>query len=317
MRQFFFFLLFIFLLVSCAPAPVAPTLQPATATLTPTNTIEPKDTPVPATATFTPTFIPTETPIPCNPRVADYCIMDGHFIFQRPIHPPANDSVDITYRYASTANGTRDPHHGVEIGAGYGTPVHAAGDGVILFAGPDEEAVYGPWKNFYGNMIVISHADEFFTLYAHLSKIDVQQGEAITMGQKVGEVGQSGAATGSHLHFEVRRGDVEDYFSTMNPELWLTPRQDASGALMISVVDEALQFQRATLTIEQYSDSNELISAYYLNTYDKSMAVEENAALGDLPAGRFRISLIQNCYFYERWVEVESRRLTKVILVVK
>ena len=61
----------------------------------------------------------------------DYCITDGHFLFQRPIKSPANTSVDETYRYASTANGTRDPHHGVEFLNKFGTPVYAAGDGVV------------------------------------------------------------------------------------------------------------------------------------------------------------------------------------------
>ena len=317
MKRYIFFSLYIFILASCAPATVAPALEPATETSTPADIIEPTDTSVPAIATFTQTTVPTETPILCDPQVADYCITDGHFIFQRPIQPPANDSVDGTYRYASTANGARDPHHGVEIGSKYGTPVHAAADGIILFAGPDDEAVYGPWTNFYGNMIVIRHADDLFTLYAHLSKIDVQQGDTVTVGQKIGEVGQSGGATGSHLHFEVRRGDVEDYFSTLNPELWLMPRQDASGALTISILDEALKFQRATLTIEQYSDANESIFAYYLDTYDKSMPAQENAALSDLSAGRYRITLIQNGYFYERWVEVQSGKFTQVVFIVK
>ena len=63
-----------------------------------------------------------------------------------------------------------------------------------------------------------------YTLYAHLSKVDVQAGDEVKAGDLIGKVGQSGVATGSYLHFEVRKGgDGTDYFSTQNPELWLAP----------------------------------------------------------------------------------------------
>jgi hypothetical protein len=248
----------------------------------------------------------------------DYCITDGHFILQRPIHPPAYALVDPTYRYASTANGTRDPHHGVEIGSDAGTPVYAAADGTVIFAGPDKEAIYGPWPNFYGNVVVIHHMDDLFTLYAHLSKIDVRAGKTVQIGAKIGEVGQTGAATGSHLHFEVRRGEVENYFSTVNPELWLVPSQSEYGAVSLAILNENRLFQRTKLTLEHQSESNSILEEYYLDTYDPQMpAYEENAALGDLPAGRYRITLIQNGYLYERWVEVQSGKLTQAVLVVK
>jgi hypothetical protein len=250
--------------------------------------------------------------------VEDYCITDGHFFLQRPIQPPYNASVDGTYRYASTADGTRDPHHGVEMGETYGTPVHAAAEGVIVFAGPDTEAVYGPWKNFYGNMVVIRHVDDLFTLYAHLSAMDVTAGDAVRAGEKIGEIGQTGAATGSHLHFEVRRGDVEDYFATLNPELWLMPARVELGAISVSILDDAGRFQRAALTMQKFSEAGDVTAVYYLETYHLTLATgNENAALGDLPAGRYRLALIHNGHLYERWVEVQSGRLTQVVMVVR
>jgi hypothetical protein len=317
-RNIFILCLF---LVSCGPIPNTAPLPEVT---TPSNVPTATTTVVPS-ATFTPTISPSQTPvlpiptqIPCDPHTADYCITDGHFILQRPIQPPANDSVDGTYRYASTADGTRDPHHGVEIGNEFGTPVQAAAAGVVIFASPDKVAIYGPWPNFYGNVIVIRHADDLFTLYAHLSKINVAAGDTVKMGDKIGEVGQTGAATGSHLHFEVRQGDVEDYFSTVNPELWLFPARTDSGSLALSILDEASQFQRAKLTLDHYSDANEIIGSYYLDTYDSRMATgEENAAISDLPPGRYRITLIQNGYLFDRWVEVQSGKLTQVVIVVK
>lgn len=306
---------FAFFLTSCAPARQAGALPDATATIT----ILPA-----ATATLippSPTSVPTK--IPCDPRAVDFCITDGHFILQRPIQPPNNDSVDPTYRFASTANGKREPHHGVEFLDSYGTPVQAAADGIVLFAGPDAEAVYSPWTNFYGNVIVIKHENDLFTLYGHLSAIDVQTGDSVQAGEKIGEVGQTGVATGSHLHFEVRQGNAHDYFSTQNPELWLAPKRDERnlkyGTLMLFVVDGESQFQFTDLTIQRYVDSSETPEkTFYLVTYVNEMVKgSENAAISGLKAGHYRIALKLNGYLYERWVEVQSGKLTQAVIVVE
>ncbi len=298
------FILLIFLLSACAPEPISiPTAKVAPSATLPA----PSATIIPAS----PTQLPTETPVPCDPSTADFCVEDGHFIFQRPILPPANDSVEETYRYTSTAAGTRDPHHGVEFINATGTPVHAAADGQVIFVGPDQEAVYSPWKNFYGNVVVIRHADELFTLYAHLSVMDVQAGQEVMVGEKIGEVGLTGSASGSHLHFEVRRGDVEDYFSTLNPELWLSPKA-GEGALAISVMNAQGEYQRVELAIQTEGKN------YFIGTYHADfLLTEENVALGGLKAGRYRIALVYGGQVYERWVEVESGKLTQVVIVVK
>lgn len=316
MRIISSFLCVVFL-ASCSSTPTVvtaispmPTLQPS---LEPTITI----IPLTRTATVSPTSTQTPTPIPCDPFTADFCITDGHFLLQRPIHPPANDSVERTYPFASTGNGTRDPHRGVEFVNELGTPVYAAGDGVVIFAGPDEVAVYSPWPIFYGNLIVIQHDNELFTLYAHLSKIDVAAGDHVSAGQKIGEVGRSGVAIGSHLHFEVRRGDVEDYFSMVNPELWLLPSKPDFGALAILMRDANSIFQNANITLQQVSASGEILGLNYLETYHQTLALgDENVGINDLPAGRYRITFVHGG-FYERWVEVQSGKLTQVVIVVK
>jgi hypothetical protein len=239
------------------------------------------------------------------------------------VKPPANDSVDSSYPYGSTANGTRDPHHGVEFVNESGTPVYAAADGNVIFAGPDQKAIYSPWANFYGNLVVIKHSDGLFTLYAHLSRIDARVNQEVLAGDKIGEIGSTGVAIGSHLHFEVRSGNVEDYFSTQNPELWLAPIKDGSGdlsgTLMISIVDQHLGFQYAEFTINYYRDPNQpQDKSYYVSTYARDMMRgDENAVRGNLPSGSYRIALEYNGRHYERWVEVESGKLTQVVLVVK
>lgn len=311
------FILSFLILTACVPQSatqateviVIPSLIPRS-TLTPTL--------IPATVASLPTIPPSETPIPCDPYTVDYCITDGHFIFQRPIQPPEENFVDPTYRYASTADGARDPHHGVELGKDFGAPVHAAADGVVLYAGPDAETQISPWKNFYGNVVVIQHAGEVYSLYAHLSEIDVQTRQAVKMGEQIGAIGQSGAATGSHLHFEVRLGEPENYFATQNPELWLMPVQTDFGAIAFLIVNEVGEFQNAELTLQRYSDANEVDTIRYVETYHPTLATgAENAALGDLPAGRYRVALLHNGHLYERWVAVQSGKLTQVVIVVR
>lgn len=86
-------------------------------------------------------------------------------------------------------------HLGVDYGAPTGTPVRSIGDGVVEFAGV---------QNGFGNIVVVKHNATHSTAYAHLSRINVRKGQSISQGQNVGAVGQTGWATGPHLHFEFR-----------------------------------------------------------------------------------------------------------------
>jgi murein DD-endopeptidase MepM/ murein hydrolase activator NlpD len=86
-------------------------------------------------------------------------------------------------------------HNGVDYGAPQGTPVRTVGDGVVEFAG---------WQNGYGNVVHVKHSNERSTVYAHLSRVDVFQGQRLEQGATIGAVGQTGWATGPHLHFEVK-----------------------------------------------------------------------------------------------------------------
>jgi len=90
-------------------------------------------------------------------------------------------------------------HTGVDISAPIGTPVHASGDGVVLYA---------MWMSGYGRLVVIDHGSGYQTYYAHLSRFAVVPGEEIRAGELIGYVGMSGRATGSHLHYEVRYNGV-------------------------------------------------------------------------------------------------------------
>ncbi len=93
-------------------------------------------------------------------------------------------------------------HLGTDFAAPTGTAVRTVGDGVVEFAGV---------QNGYGNVIFIKHRNQHVTVYAHLSRIDVRQGQTVEQGQTVGAVGSTGWATGPHLHFEFRvNGQQQD-----------------------------------------------------------------------------------------------------------
>ena len=86
-------------------------------------------------------------------------------------------------------------HLGVDYAAPIGTPVRSVGDGVVEFAGV---------QNGFGNVVMVKHRNNNVTVYAHLSRINVRTGQSVSQSQNVGLVGQTGWATGPHLHFEFR-----------------------------------------------------------------------------------------------------------------
>ena len=92
-------------------------------------------------------------------------------------------------------------HAGVDIAAPTGQTIYAAADGRVVFTG---------WSGGYGNYTCISHGryqgSDLSTCYGHQSAILVREGQRVHRGQVIGRVGATGAATGAHLHFEVRRG---------------------------------------------------------------------------------------------------------------
>jgi len=86
-------------------------------------------------------------------------------------------------------------HEGVDISAGEGDRIGASLAGRVVFAG---------WNDGFGQLVTIAHHHGLVTMYAHLSRIEVETGQRVSAGEEVGRVGHTGDATGPHLHFEVR-----------------------------------------------------------------------------------------------------------------
>ena len=103
-------------------------------------------------------------------------------------------------------------HEGHDWAGARGTAIHATGDGVVTFAGR---------QGGYGNMIKIRHDFGFETRYAHLSRFRVQVGQRVSRGDRIGDMGNTGRSTGTHLHYEVRVGG-----KAINPMKYIKAARD-------------------------------------------------------------------------------------------
>lgn len=112
---------------------------------------------------------------------------------------------EITSRFGTRIHPvfkTKLMHTGIDIRASEGTPIKAAAPGETLFAG---------WLRGYGQVVILDHGRDLTTVYAHLSRINVEEGKIVKGGEIIGNVGSTGVASGPHLHFEVRiNGDAKD-----------------------------------------------------------------------------------------------------------
>jgi murein DD-endopeptidase MepM/ murein hydrolase activator NlpD len=110
-------------------------------------------------------------------------------------------------------NGTM--HEGVDITAPAGTPIYAADDGTVIYVGH----LHG-----YGNVVIVQHSGGYVTVYGHNQRNLVNDGESVTRGQQIAEMGTSGRASGSNLHFEVRFNNRAE-----NPVAYLPEPSGSTG----------------------------------------------------------------------------------------
>ena len=305
---------------AAAGSTVSPGGRPSpTATLPPTVMPSPRPSPSP-TLPPSPTPAPTPSPTPC---VARTCVLPWWFPLRRPIAPPGNSTIAPTYPFGSDYHGLRHVHHGVDMENPQGTPVLAAADGEVVFAGTDARTLVGPVLNFYGQAVVLRHdlpgaGGAVYTLYGHLNTVAVQVGQRVTAGQVVGTVGSRGVAVGPHLHFEVRLGE-NAYTAAQNPVLWLQPPAAHDGVLAMRLTDAAGYPLHLTAIVVRGEDAG--LPTFYPQTYATAdltgdPRLHENLALGSLPAGRYVVEITCCGRLFRQPIEIQPYCLTFVRLVL-
>ena len=135
--------------------------------------------------------------------------------YKAPFALPVNGPV----RYTSGFGGRNDPlgrgwrrHEGQDMAGAYGMPILATADGVVTYAG---------WESGYGRLVKIKHAFGMETRYGHLSQIRVNVGDRVSRGDRIGDMGNSGRSTGTHLHYEIRIGG-----DAINPMTFIKAARD-------------------------------------------------------------------------------------------
>ena len=125
--------------------------------------------------------------------------------------PTYNHGITSYYGYrVHPVYGTTKFHSGIDIGAGYGDTIMAAASGTVIYVTEPYEGC-NKGGSGYGNYCIIDHGNGYSTLYGHARDIYVYEGQSVSAGQSIGEVGSTGTSTGAHLHFEVRVwGDTQN-----------------------------------------------------------------------------------------------------------
>jgi murein DD-endopeptidase MepM/ murein hydrolase activator NlpD len=287
----------------------APTSTPAS-----TQTAAPVFTPTLNMATVAPTAdqskqlpleitFPTESPSKeLNWRPPLYPIPwaiseHDHFYFSRPISANTINWPVWNYRYGGTYDKWEGViHTGIDIDAPLGTPVRAAAPGRVVWAGYGVYAGKYDSQDPYGIAVTLEHDFGFqgktlYSIYAHMGETYVQPNQMVNAGDIIGIVGETGATTGPHLHFEVRW--KENMFnSTLNPELWLAPPQ-GWGVLAGRVMNTSGSFYTSQDIVIERSDRKQtwIVRTYGDKYVHSDPYYRENLVLSDLPAGDYVISI--------------------------
>jgi murein DD-endopeptidase MepM/ murein hydrolase activator NlpD len=286
--------------------PSLPVELPKTPTVfKPTETKTSSATPLPSPFSFpTPTgrtfsvWRPAAYPIPWALNPYD------HFYFSRPIAAQDIDSPFSNYGYGDVFF-ENVVHTGIDIPGEIGTPIYAAGPGKVIWAG------YGYYRGGsnilddpYGQAVAIKHSfgyqsQPLYTVYAHLDEIKVLNGQQVQAGDLIGLMGETGHATGPHLHFEVRLGE-DSYFATRNPNLWLAPPQ-GWGLLvgqirnwdgrLLELRDIYLHSQLDPKLQNTAQDQLWIARTYQNEAIHSDPHYQENLVFPDLPAGTYQVNI--------------------------
>jgi murein DD-endopeptidase MepM/ murein hydrolase activator NlpD len=304
------------------------------ATPLPTKTAVPSPTPIPS-----PTAVDRSCPVepPQKPEyqsnflapdlwpTPDTAVREPHFWLAKPLPDEQPLALNLTYPYGSDGNGRYLLHNGLDSLADKSTPVLAAGDGVVAYAGADADALYGWRCDWYGNLVVIEHDERWlgqpvYSLYGHVLDVSVETGQRVAQGERVAEVGFGGVATHPHLHFEVRVGSNEFGF-TRNPLLWLEPGAER-GVIVGRLVDgeeRPWQGVRVTLIDGSGEEVAFLTTWSYLDDPEHLINPDEgyaeNFVFGDLAPGNYELFVKIEGVEYRQPVAVAGGELSVVEIV--
>lgn len=274
----------------------------------------------------------TSNPEDWNPPVLDPPLSrdpDGrdHYWFYRPIQADANSHILLTYAYGTGGIFGSRIHHGVDMPNPPGEEVLAAAAGTVIFASQNrDDGTIDIFQNTsaYGNAVFIRHdfgydGQPVYTLYAHMLRTLVSEGDYVQAGDPIGLVGDTGLTTGPHVHFEVRIGG-DRYGNSYNPILWMTPYVNR-GVIAGRVVDASGNFiDDATVTIRSKAIGTVIgtIPTYtFQDTVDDvnpDPKWHENFAIGDIPVGRYDVIVSINEQRVVRQIEVFEGMTTFVEL---
>ena len=239
-----------------------------------------------------------------------------HFYLYRPISVTSVNwpLPDYRYGYQESEMGS-SPHTGVDIDAPLHTSILAAGDGKIVFTGYGLALGGGNTADPYGLAVVIRHNFSFngqsiLTVYAHMEKITVKMGQWVKAGDQLGLVGITGNTSGPHVHFEIRL-ENGNTFSVQNPELWMVPPtdcgvlvgqfKDSNGILLVNhKVWIKSESGDKTWTVVTYANQSVKSDPYY----------QENFVLGDLQAGKYKVTILTNYKYYDYDATISPGEIT-------
>ncbi len=299
-------------------------------TLTPTIEQEISSTPepIPSTPDFSDPPDPQKSftawrppvyPVPWIPSPQD------HFYFNNPIAAFDIESAFSTYGYGDVFF-ENVVHTGIDIPGDIGTPILAAGDGKVIYAGL---GIYRGGDDVhddpYGKAVVIEHSfgykgEPLFTLYAHMDEILVEEGQVVTAGYQIGSMGKTGKTTGPHLHFEVRVGKNE-YFSSRNPDLWISPPQGwgilvgqilTYGGRLLEQQPVYLYRMGETDPQDESSDQLWIGKSYQNQAINRDPYYLENLSIANIPAGTYMVSIPVTYigYSYQDVIEIRPGQVT-------
>ena len=250
-----------------------------------------------------------------------------HTWFRRPIALADQPHIDQTYRYGSTMGGNFQQHQGVEFNNPDGTPVHAIGDGIVVYAGPAEQG---------SNTVAIRHdvrlraSDStslfLFSTYYHNRALLVTVGRRVKAGDVIAEVGNTGRATNDHLHLEVHASPVDSVQVivdakqrypryTVNAELWIAPLP-GTGVVAGQVWDTSGHAVPQARVYGLWKAEPQETPYSYAETYGEhnhpDPLYHEHFAVSDVPPGDYTLSVVVDGQPLSRRVRVRANAVTWV-----